>query len=104
MISTETSEARLTSARDAVPCPVVRPHLGAQESAIALTTDYATDEFLGAVSLRRVDQRHPERKARAQRFFFISLRTSSLSETRRALAQCWDDDAVAKPYRPSCAS
>ena len=104
MISTETSEARLTSARDAVSRHVVGPHLGDQEYAIALASDYAADEFLGAVYFRRVDQRHPKRKAGAQRFLFISLRVSALSETRRALAQCWDKSAVAKPHRPSCAS
>ena len=69
-----------------------------------MTRNYPADEFLGAVYFRRVDQRHPKRKAGAQRFFFFSLRMSALSETRRALAQCWDNSAVAKPYRPSCAS
>src|SRR5215813_10733711 len=102
IISAETSEARLTSARDAVSRHVAGPHLRYQEYAIALTSDHAADEFLGAVHFRRVDQRHPERKACAQRFFFISLRMSSLSETRRALAQCWDNSAVAKLHRPSC--
>src|SRR5262249_9258366 len=60
MISTETSEARLTSARDAVSRHVAGPHLRYQEYAIALTSDHAADEFLGAVHFRRVDQRHPE--------------------------------------------
>jgi hypothetical protein len=72
MIGTEASEACLTSARDAVSRHVAGPHLGDQEYAIALTCDYAADEFLGTVHFRRVDQRHPKRKARAQRFLFIS--------------------------------
>src|ERR1700719_191782 len=101
MISTETSEARLTSARDAVSRHMAGRHLGYQEYAIALTSNRAADEFLGAVHFRGVDQRHPERNARAQSLFFISLRMSSLSETRRALAHCWDGSAVAKFYRPS---
>src|SRR5262249_37433354 len=86
MISTETSEARLTSARDTVSRHVPGPHLRYQKYAIALTSDHAADEFLGAVHFRRVDQRHAERKACAHRFFFLSLRMSSLSETRRARA------------------
>jgi hypothetical protein len=77
--------------------------LETREHAIALTSDRAADEFLGAVYFRRVDQRHSERKASAYRFFFNSLRTFSLSETRRALAQCRDDSAVAKLYRAPCA-
>src|SRR5262245_54956807 len=104
VISPEASATRLTSPRDAVSGHMARPHLGNQEHAIALIRDYPADEFLGAVYFRRVDQCHPERKACAQRFFFIGLRMSSLSETRRALAQCWDNSAVAKLHRPSCAS
>ena len=104
VISPEASEARLTSPRNAVSRHMVRPHLGDQEHAIALTRDYPADEFLGAVYFRRVDQRQPKRKAGAQRFLFISLRVSALSETRRALAQCWDNSAVAKSHHPSCAS
>src|SRR5436190_17870924 len=104
MISPEASEARLTSPRDAVSRNMVRPHLGNEEHAMALTRDYPANEFLGAVYFRRVDQRHPKRKARAQRFLFITLSASTLSETRRALAQCWDNSAVTKPHGPSCAS
>ena len=65
MISTEAFEARLASARDAVSRHMIGPHLGDQENAIALTSDRAANEFLGAVNFRRVDQRHSERKASA---------------------------------------
>jgi len=102
VISPEASEARLTSPRDAVSRHMARPHLGDQEHAIAPTRDYPADEFLGAVYFCRVDQRHPERKAGAQRFFFFSYRMSSLSETCRALAERRDYGAVAKldlPHR-----
>src|SRR3954463_14237304 len=101
MISTETSEACLTSARNSVSRHTAGRHLGYQEYAIALTSNCAADEFLGAVHFRGVDERHAERNARPQSLFFISLRMSSFSETRRALAHCWHRSAVAKCYRPS---
>src|SRR5262249_17039446 len=104
IISTETSEARLTSARDAVSRHVAGPHLRYQEYAIALTSDHAADEFLGAVHFRRVDQRHSERKACAQRFFFLGLRLSPLCRPPRALAKCGDNSPVPNLHRPSCAS
>ena len=105
MISAETGEARLASARDAVSRHMIGPHLGDQEYAVALTGNHAADQFLGAavaVYLRRVDQRHPERKACAQRFFLNGFRMSSLRETCRALAECRDDCAVAELYRTPC--
>ena len=83
MISAETGEARLASPRDAVSRHVSGPHFGDQEYAVALTGNHAADQFLGAavaVHLRRVDQRHAERKARAQRFFLSGFRMSSLRE------------------------
>ena len=49
MVSTETFEARIASALDAVSRHMIGPHLGDQEYAIALTTDCAPNEFLGAV-------------------------------------------------------
>src|SRR5262245_9546749 len=104
MVSTKAFEARLASARDAVSRYVVRPHLGNQEHAIALTGDRAANEFLGAVNFRRVDHCHPEGKAGAYRLLFLSLRASSLSETRRALPQGRDDNAVAKLHRTLCGS
>src|SRR4029453_16302412 len=99
MVSTEAFEACLASPRDPVSRHVVGRHLGNQENAFTLTSDCTADKFLGAVNFRRVDQCHSERKASAQRFFFSSLRTFSLSETRRAQAQGRDDSAVTKLYR-----
>ena len=87
MISAETGEARLASARDAVSRHVIGPHLGDQEYAVALTGNCTADQFLGvavAVYLRRVDHRHPKRKACAQRFFLIRFRMSSLREIRQS--------------------
>jgi hypothetical protein len=83
MISAETAEARLTSPRDAVSPHMIGRYFGDQEYAVALTGNHAADQFLGAavaVHLRRVDQRHPERKAGAQRFFLSGFRTSPLPE------------------------
>ena len=105
MISAETGEARLASTRDAVSRHVIGLHLGDQEYAVALTGNHAADQFLGAavaVILRRVDQRHPERKARAQRFFLNSFRMSSLREMPRALTERRDDGAVVELYRTPC--
>src|SRR5262249_45089762 len=55
------------------------------------------DQSLGAavaVEFRRVDQGHADGKTGAQRLLFIGFRTSSLSQTRRALAERRDDGAV----------
>src|SRR5262245_12427953 len=60
MVSTEAFEACLASTRDPVSRHVVGRHLGNQENAITLTSDCATNEFLGAVNFRGVDQRHSE--------------------------------------------
>src|SRR5262245_62793162 len=65
MIGAEALETRFTGARNAIAGHVVGPHLGHEKNAIALTGNRATYEFLRAVNLRRVDQRHPERKAGA---------------------------------------
>ena len=60
-----------------MPCPSAScVHFGDQKYAIALTGDHAADQLLGAavaIHFRRVDQRHPERKAGAQRFFLNRL-------------------------------
>src|SRR5262249_12289442 len=76
--------------------------LGDQEDTVALTGNRAADELLGAVDFRRVDQRHAERDACAQRFLFNGLRMSSLSKTRGPLSQGRDDGAIRKLDRPSC--
>src|SRR5438132_8276518 len=99
MISAETPEARVASPRDAVSHHVIGPHFGDQEYAVALTGNHAADQFLGlavAVHLRRVDQRHPERKAGAQRFFLSGFRMSPLREICRALAERRDDCSIRK--------
>ena len=104
VISAETGEALLASTRDDAICRHVI-HFGDQEYAVALTGNRAADQFFGAavaVPLRRVDQRHPERKASAQRFFLNGCRMSSLSKMPRALAQCGDDGAAAELYHMPC--
>src|SRR4029077_16441930 len=107
MISAETGEARLASPRDAVARHVSGPHFGDQEYAVALTGNHAADQFLGAavtVHLRRVDQRHPERKACAQRFFLSGLRMSSLREICRALAERRYNCSIMKLYHRGCST
>src|ERR1700693_1920026 len=105
MISAETDEARLASPRDAVSRHVIGPHFGDQEYPVALTGNHAADQFLGAavaVQLCRIDQLHPERNARAQRFFLEGFRMSPLREIRRALTERRDDCSVAELYRTPC--
>src|SRR6516225_3178373 len=101
MISAETAEARVASLRDAVSRHVIGPHFRDQEYAVALTGNHAADQFLGsavAVYLRRVDQRNPERKAGAQRFFLSGFRMSPLREIFRALAERRDNCSIMKLY------
>src|SRR6266704_4518230 len=98
-------EARLAGPRDAVSRHVIGRHFGDQEYAVALTGNHPADQFLGAavaVHLRRIDQRHPERNARAQRFFLNGFRMSPLRETPRALTERRHDCSVAEPYRTPC--
>src|SRR5215469_1184357 len=94
MIRAETGQARLARARDAVCRHMSLPDLGDQKHTIALTSNRTADKFLGPVQLRRVDQRHPEGKTCAQRFFFSGRRMSSLSKTPRPLAEGRDHGAV----------
>src|SRR6266705_4950681 len=105
MVGAETGEARLAGPRDAVSRHVIGPHFGDQEYAVALTGDHAADQLLGAavaVQLRRIDQRHPERNAGAQRFFLNGFRMSPLREPRRALTELRHDCSVAERYRTPC--
>jgi hypothetical protein len=102
MVSTEAFEACLASTRNTVSRHMIGRDLGDQENAITLTGDRSADKFLGAIHFCRVDRRHSEREASAYRLFFIDLRTFSLSETRRALAQGRDDSAVTKLDRAPC--
>jgi hypothetical protein len=106
IIRTKTSEARLASGRDAAFRRITGPQLGDQEYAIALASNDAADEFLGAalaVDFRSVDQRHPKRKASAQCCFLNIYRVSAQCKLRGALAQRRDDGAVAELYRSLCA-
>src|SRR5882762_3922373 len=102
MISAETGEACVASPRDTVSRHVIGRYFGDQEYAVAMTGNHAADQFLGAavaIHLRRVDQRHPERKACAQRFFLSRLRASPLREIRRALADRRDNCPIGELYR-----
>jgi len=101
ILSAETSEARRASTRDAIARHLIALHLGDQEYAVALTGNHVTNELLGAavaVISRRVDQRHGERNACAQRLFFNSWRMSSLTEMPAALTERRDGSAVWKLY------
>src|SRR3989440_12857587 len=101
MVGAETSQARLASTRDAISRHLVGLHLGDQEYTVALTGNHVTNQFLGAavgVTSRRIDQRHAERNAWAQRLFFNSRRMSSQSEMRGALTERRDGGAVWSLY------
>src|ERR1700687_4105554 len=90
MLAAETSEARRASTRDAIAGHLIALHLGDQEYAVALTGNHVTDELLGAavaVVSRRIDQRHAERNACAQRLFLDSWRMPSLTEVPAALTE-----------------
>jgi hypothetical protein len=105
IVSAETGEARLASARDAISGHVIGLHLGDQEYAVTLTGNYVANQFLGtafAVTFRRVDQRHAKRNACAQCFFFNSCRTFSLPNMPGALTEDGNNGAIVKFYRPSC--
>jgi hypothetical protein len=68
-----------------------------------MTSNYAANEFLGtaiAVYFRRVDQCHPERKARTHRFFFSGFRMSSLRKIPGTVTERRDDGAVGESNGP----
>src|ERR1700674_733082 len=101
MLAAETSEARRASTRDAVARHLIALHLGDQEYAVALTGNRVTKELLGAavaVVSRRIDQRHAERNACAQRLFLDSWRMPCLTEVPAALTERRDGRAVWKLY------
>jgi hypothetical protein len=57
MVGAETGEARLTGTRNAITFHVIGPYFGDEEYVVALTSDHATDQFLGttiAIYLRCV--------------------------------------------------
>jgi hypothetical protein len=101
MIGAKTGEARVARPRYAVPRHVSGPYLGDQEYAVALASNNVSDQFLRAaiaIHLRRVDQRHPDRKPCVEGFFLSGFRMSPLPETRRALAERRDDCSIVKFY------
>src|SRR3981081_1124675 len=101
MLAAETSEARRASTRDAIARHLIALHLGHQEYAVALTGNHVTNELLGAavaVVSRRIDQRHAERNACAQRLFLDGWRMPFLTEVPTALAERRDGRAVRKLY------
>src|ERR1700733_1180413 len=101
MVAAQTSEARRASTRDAIAGHLIALDLGDQEYALALTGNHLTDELLGAavaVVSRRIDQRHAERNAGAQRLFLDSWRMPSLTEVPAALTERRHGSAVWKLY------
>src|SRR5262249_42235097 len=87
VIGAEPLEARRTGSCDAVARDVVRPHLGDQEYAIALSGNDVADQFLGAVDFGSIDQGHAEIDAGAHRGFLLGLRMPAMREPRRALSK-----------------
>src|ERR1700693_4307648 len=101
ILAAETSEARRASTRDAIARHLIALHLGDQEYAVALTGNHVINELLGAavaVVSRRVDQRHAERNAGAQRLFLDSQRMPPLDEVPAALSDGGDGSAVRQLY------
>src|SRR6185437_1398242 len=99
MISPEPAKARLTSTRHGISSSVFGFYLGHHEGTVTLASNHALDQFFGTahtVIARRVNERHAERKARAQRFFLVACRTSSLPDMPGALPDGGDADAVTK--------
>src|SRR4029077_15135243 len=93
----ETTEASLASTRHAVSRHFVGLHFGNKECSVTLTGNRVAYQFLGAtvtVIPRRVDQRHTERNACAQRFFLSRFRMPSLAQTSRTLTDRRDNGAV----------
>src|SRR5215471_21329907 len=99
MISTEPGEACLASTCHGISRGLIGLYLGDHKGAVTLAGNHALDQFLGTASAvipRCVNQPHPERKARAQRFFFASCRMSCLPNMPRALPDRRDTAAVTK--------
>src|SRR6185437_13454796 len=100
MISPEPAKARLTGTRHGgLLGSVFGFHLRHHEGTVTLAGNHVLDQLFGTaltVVARCVNQRHAERKARAQRFFLVVCRTSSLPDMPGALPDGGDTDAVAK--------
>ena len=78
-----------------------RPHFGNQEYLFTPTRNDATNQLLRiavSINLRRINQSHAQRDAFAQRVFFDRCGVSSLTQTRRALTERWDDGSVVKSH------
>ena len=74
-----------------------RPDFGNQEYLFTPTRNDMTDQFLRvavSINLRRINQRHSQRNAFAQRVFLDRFRMSALAQTRRTLTERWDDGSV----------
>src|ERR1700722_4822921 len=70
LVDAETPETAFAGRNGASPRCMVRQHLADQEQPVATPTDRLPDQFLAAtvrIHLRRIDQRHPEIDAEAQR-------------------------------------
>lgn len=101
ILGAETSEARCASARDAIASHFITFDFRDQKYAVALIGNDMTEQLLGAalaVVSRRIEQRHAERHACAQRLLFDSWRMPSLTEVPAALTEGWDGSAVGKLY------
>src|ERR1700747_846733 len=106
MISTEPGEAPLTRTCHGISSDIIGFHLGHYEGAVTLASNHKLNQFFGTaftIIPRCVNQRHPERKARAYRLFFVSCRMSSLADIPRALTDRRDNGAVPKLDGPRCA-
>src|SRR6516164_6611722 len=106
IIGAETAKARFTSTCHGPSSDVIGFYLGDHEGAVTLAGNHALNQFFGTaftVIPRCVNQSHPERKTRAQRFFFVGCRMSSLADMPRALTDRRDSGAVAKLDGARCA-
>jgi hypothetical protein len=97
IVGPKARETPLASSFNSVPCNMSRPNFGNQEYVFAPTRNDVSDQFLCvaiSVNLRRINQRHAQRNAFAQRFFLNRSRMSSLAQTRRTLTERRDDGSV----------
>src|SRR5258708_5119739 len=102
IIGAETPDASLERTREKTFDDLVCLHLGDDKHTVALTGNRAAKQFLGsaafAVISRRVDDRHAERDAGAQRLFLNGQGMAALGERPGALTERGDDRATGKFY------
>src|SRR6516225_3940393 len=94
MINTEPGKARLASTSHGVAGDVICFHFKYYIGTLTLAGNHALNQFFGTALTtipRCVNERHPQRKARPQRFFFVSCGMSSLPDMPRALTDRRDD-------------